>query len=134
MNQNKLRAKSQITFLYFRDLKPASEFLREVMGFDLVDDQGWAKIYRISGNAYLGIVDEQKGFHKAQEKNAVLITIVVDDVSWWYDYLKSKGVKILKELREVEDIGVRCFVLEAPGQYALEVQQFLEPGAIKIFH
>ena len=134
MDQNKSQVGSQITFLYYRDLQPVSEFYEEIMGFDLIEDQGWAKIYRINSNAYLGIVHEEKGFHKAQQKNAVLITLVVNDVSWWYDYLKGRGVKMLTGLREVEDIQVRCFFLEDPGQYTIEVQQFLNPDVARIFH
>jgi len=54
-------------------------------------------------------------------------------VSWWYDYLKHKGVKMLTELREVKDIQVRGFFLEDPGGYAIEVQQFLNPKVAQIF-
>jgi predicted enzyme related to lactoylglutathione lyase len=134
VDRNNLKVQSQITFLYYRDLQPVSKFYEEIMGFELIEDQGWAKIYRVNGNAYLGIVDEEKGFHKAQEKSAVLITLVADDVFWWYDYLKRKGVKILTELREVEDIQIRGFFLEDPGGYAIEVQQFLKPDLARIFH
>jgi predicted enzyme related to lactoylglutathione lyase len=134
VNQDKPKVESQITFLYYRHLQPVSKFYQEIMGFELVEDQGWAKIYRVSGNAYLGIVDEERGFHKAQEKSAVLITLVVNDVVGWYNYLKGKGVKILTELREVEDIQVRGFFLEDPGGYTIEVQQFLKPDVARIFH
>jgi predicted enzyme related to lactoylglutathione lyase len=134
VDRNNLKVQSQITFLYYRDLQPVSKFYEEIMGFELIEDQGWAKIYRVNGNAYLGIVDEEKGFHKAQEKSAVLITLVADDVFWWYDYLKRKGVKILTKLREVEDIQIRGFFLEDPGGYAIEVQQFLKPDLARIFH
>jgi predicted enzyme related to lactoylglutathione lyase len=134
MDQNKPGVKSQITFLYYRDLQPVSAFYQDVMGFELVEDQGWAKIYRISGNAYLGIVDEGKGFHKAQEKNAVLVTLVVDDVFWWREHLESQGVNMLTEVRDVQDIQVRCFFCQDPGGYAIEVEQFLGPDAVKTFH
>ena len=133
MDQNNLSVQSQITFLYYRDLQPISRFYQDIMGFTLVEDQGWAKIYRVSGNAYLGIVDEKKGFREAQEKNAVLITLAVEDVFRWYNYLRHKGVKVLTQLREIEDIQVRCFFLEDPGGYAIEVQQFLKPNVARIF-
>jgi hypothetical protein len=47
MNQNELKIKSQITFLYYRDLEPIARFYPEIMGLDLVEDQGWAKIFRV---------------------------------------------------------------------------------------
>ena len=134
MDRNKLKVQSQITFLYYRDLKPISRFYKEIMGFELVEDQGWAKIYRVSGNAFLGIVDEERGFHKAQEKSAVLITHAVADVFWWYDYLKGEGIKLLTDIRESEEIQVRCFFAEDPGGYAIEIEEFLKPEAARIFH
>jgi predicted enzyme related to lactoylglutathione lyase len=134
VDRNKLKVQSQITFLYYRNLEPISRFYKEIMGFELVEDQGWAKIYRVSGNAFLGIVDEERGFHKAQEKSAVLITLAVADVFWWYDYLKGKGIKLLTDIRESEEIQVRCFFAEDPGGYAIEIEEFLKPEAARIFH
>ena len=125
---------SQITFLYYREIEPIATFFQEVMGFDLVEDQGWAKIYRIAGDAFLGVVAGERGFHTPQEKNAVLVTLAVEDVSGWYDYLQDKGVKILSEIQHSEDIGVRCFFFEDPGGYAYEVEQFLKPHLSEVFH
>jgi len=128
-----LKAHSQITFLYYNDLAPIDAFYREVMGFDLVEDQGWAKIYAVSDTAFVGIVDGARGFHKPQEKNAVLVTLVVDDVFGWYDHLKGRGVKMLSDVKEHEAIQVRGFFCQDPGGYAIEVQQFLNPEVARIF-
>jgi len=133
LDEKGIRVRSQITFLYYRDLEVASTFYEGVMGFELIDDQEWAKIYRISGNAYLGIVDEKGGFLRTQEKNAVLITLTTADVFGWYEYLSSKGVRILTELQEKEDIQVQCFFFEDPGGYTLEMQRFLKPDLARIF-
>ena len=70
----------QITFLYYSDLKAAAAFYGDLMGFELVDDQQWAKIYRISASGYLGIVAGEKGFCKPQERNAVLVTLLTREV------------------------------------------------------
>ena len=134
MDQTKLKVQSQITFLYYRDLEPIDRFYQEVMGFELIEDQGWAKIYSVNGNAFVGIVDGEKGFYKPQEKNAVLITLVVDDVFWWYDYLKGKGVKLLTEIKEYKEIQVRCFFCADPGGYSIEIQQFLNPDVARFFY
>jgi predicted enzyme related to lactoylglutathione lyase len=123
----------QITFLYYHQIEPAAQFYGEGLGLDLVEDQGWAKIYRVAGTAYLGIVAGDKAFHTPQEKNAVLVTLVVDDASQWYDDLKGRGVHLLSEPQDREEIGIRCFFLEDPGGYALEVQQFLRPEQVAVF-
>jgi predicted enzyme related to lactoylglutathione lyase len=125
---------SQITFLYYPDIEPISLFYENVLGLQLVEDQGWARIYRTSGNAFLGIVAGDKGFHQPQQKNAVLITLAVADVPGWYDYLKAAGVKLLTEIKHSEEIQVRCFFFEDPGGYTYEVEQFLKPELNEVFH
>ena len=130
---NEFRAKSQITFLYYDDLVPASAFYEAVMEFEMVEDQGGAKIYRVSGNAYMGIVDEKFGYHKTHPENALLFTLVVDDVEQSYAYLKAKGVTVLDELTPAGTSKIRRFVIQDPGGYTIEVQQFLEPESAKIF-
>ncbi len=134
MNQNELKIESQITFLYYRDLEPIDKFYQEIIGLALVEDQGFAKIYRVSGDAYLGIVDEKRGFQNVQEEKAVLVTFAVNDVFRWREYLESKNVKMLTDIIESEEIQVRCFFCEDPGGYAIEIEQFLRPDAAKIFH
>ena len=124
---------SQITFLYYRQIEPAASFYEETMGFELVEDQGWAKIYRVGGAAYVGIVAGEKGFHSPQEKNAVLVTLVVDDVAAWYEHLQRRGARMLSPLEHRQEIGIQCFFLQDPGGYTLEVQQFMNPRQAEIF-
>jgi lactoylglutathione lyase len=56
LDQSTLKLNSQITSLYYRDLESADAFYREIMGLALVQDQGWAKIYRVSDKAFVGAV------------------------------------------------------------------------------
>ncbi len=125
---------SQITFLYYDDLVAAAAFYKKVMGFELVEDQEFAKIYQVQGDAFVGVVSGERGFHQAQEKSAVLLTFVVDDVEAWYAYLKGQGVKIVQQLKYVESIHIKCFFGEDPGGYNFEVQQFLTPETARIFN
>jgi catechol-2,3-dioxygenase len=67
--------RSQITFLYYRDLEAIDRFYGEVLGLELVQDQGWAKICRVAGNASLGIVAGDRGFRRPRDESAVLITL-----------------------------------------------------------
>ncbi len=131
--ENLGRVQSQITFLYYRDLQPAVSFYSEVMGFELVEDQAWAKIYRMAGDAFLGIVAGEKGFHQPQAQNAVLVTFVVDDLLAWYEHLESRGVKMLSEVQHRAEIQIRRFFFEDPGGYTLEIQQFLKPDRAEVF-
>ncbi|MBN1135829.1 MAG: VOC family protein [Anaerolineae bacterium] len=134
MDKQGFSVQSQITFLYYQDLQAATLFYGDIVGLEMVEDQAWARIYRVSGNAFLGIVAGEKGFHRPQERSAVLVTLVVDDVPGWYERLKSQGVKLLSDLEHREEIQIRCFFFEDPGGYTLEVQQFLKPNLTGIFH
>jgi len=128
-----LRATAAITFFYYDELKAPTEFYEHTLGFQLVDDQQWAKIYRIHGNAYLGVVDSSRGFHRSQDSSAVLLTLVVRDVDAWHGRLISRGVRILRKIETHDDIQVRCFFAEDPGGYAIEVQTFLNPTVAEAF-
>lgn len=125
---------SQITFLYYANLEPAARFYGEVLGLPLVEDQGFAKIYQVAEGAFLGIVAGERGFLRPQPHNAVLITLLVEDIQAWYEALHAAGARVLREPARHEDIGVECFFFEDPGGYALEVQRFLRPEQAKVFH
>ena len=50
-----------ITFLTYEDFEAGDHFYREVLGLPLIEDQGWAKVYRIHGAANVGIVEARRG-------------------------------------------------------------------------
>jgi len=128
-----LESTAAITFFYYDNLKPATEFYENILNLELIDDQGWARIYRIHGDAYLGIVEGERGFCRAQERNAVLLTLVVRDVEAWYARLVDRGIRILREIETHEDIQVRCFFVQDPGDYPIEIQTFLKPAIAEAF-
>ncbi len=124
---------SQITFLYYRDLARAARFYEDVLQLELCENQGDARIYRVADKAFVGIVDEEKGHCRAQETNAVLITLVAENVEDWYAYLKECGVKLLTEVKQPGSFPVKCFFFEDPEGYQYEVQRFLDPETARRF-
>lgn len=126
--------KSLITFLYFSELAEGITFFEEMLGLSPVETQDFARIYPFTDKAYIGIVAGASGFLQPQAENAVLITLVVDDVCSWYDYLQERGVVLLTEVKHNPSINIRCFFFEGPGGYKFEVQEFLSPIARRIFH
>lgn len=117
-------ATGMITFLYYENLERAERFYRDVMGFELVTDQGWAKIFRVAGDACIGCVDGKVGYHRPSEQKPVLVTVVVDDPDAWYEHFRSHGVRTLGTPRDDEELGLRVFFLEDPEGYAIEIQKF----------
>lgn len=124
---------SQITFFYYRDLAPAQDFYKRIMGLQQVEDQGWAKIYQVSASSFVGIVDERHGSLRVQPNSAVMLTLVVDDVPGWYAYLQQQGVEIVREYGRSPEINIEYFFIKDPGGYIIELQKFLKPELQAIF-
>ena len=125
---------SQITFLYFSDMQPAHDFFAGVLGLETVEEQSFARIYRVADRAFIGAVTGERGFHRPKAKNAVLVTLLVPDVACWYERITASGLKIVRPLMEHKDINIRCFFFEGPGGYSFEIQEFLDPRLREIFH
>jgi predicted enzyme related to lactoylglutathione lyase len=117
---------SQITLLYFRNIEKAYHFYEDVLGLKLKIDQGYGRIYKVSGNAFLGVMDEKRGFLQSGQGKSVMISLITDDVDQWYQTLEKKGVKLLSKPLTKEDISIRSFLFEDPEGYILEIQKFLD--------
>jgi predicted enzyme related to lactoylglutathione lyase len=120
-----------ITFFYYEDLASTAAFYEGVLGFDLVLDQGMARIYRVAGRSYVGIVDGTRGHLRHQPKSAVLLTIVAEDVAGWHARMAAAGVAALTPIQR----GTYCehFFFEDPAGYAIEVQRFHDPAVAALF-
>ena len=120
-----------ITFFYYEDIVPIARFYEETLGFELVLDQGLARIYRVAPNSYFGIVDGNRGHLRHQPQSAALFTVVAEDVEGWHAKLSAAEVPDLTELRR----GRFCdhFFFRDPAGYALEIQRFHDPAVAALF-
>lgn len=123
--------KGLIAWLYYKNLPKAIEFYEKVMGFGMVVDQGWSKIYKIRDGAYIGLVDERHGYHRASEDKPVTICINVFDADAWYNRLKENGVELEKRPQESERLKIKVFTFKDTEGYVIEVQESLT-GALSI--
>lgn len=114
---------AQITFLKTKALKDTTWFYEKILGLPLALDQGVCKIYRVSGNAYIGFC---VGETEIDPEN-VILTLVTDDVDGWYERLVNRGVIFDKipEYNPQYDI-YHCF-LRDPNGYLIEIQRFDDP-------
>ncbi|TQV81805.1 VOC family protein [Denitrobaculum tricleocarpae] len=120
------RLELAITFFYYRDLPKAMRFYEDVMGFTLAIDQGWSKIYHMTGQSHVGLVDESRGMHRSHDVKPVQLCIRVPDVDAWHAYLAGLGIESLGKVSSSEQLGIRAFVLEDPEGYQIEVQSALK--------
>jgi len=125
---------SQVVFLYYDNLEEAAKFYSQVMGFELVEDQGWAKIYQSSASSFIGIVDGARGHHPTRSENSVAIALGVSDVMVWYQHLVDHNVTIKTQPGFHEGIQVEGFFAQDPGGYTIEIQRFAKPELADIFH
>ena len=118
---------------YVSDLRrheSRGHFYREVLGLPLIEDQGWAKVYRIHSCAHVGIVEARRGPVEKPVGSGALLSIVVEDVDAWYERLKDEpSIEILGPPSMVFDIPVYSFFLKDPAGYHIEIQSFTDTAA-----
>ena len=124
-----------ITFFYYEDLAEPARFYERVLGFELVLDQAVARIYRVAGRCYFEEevlqVDGNKGHLRHQDRSAVVLTIVTQDVKGWHERLRLAGVPKLTEIRR--GAYLEHFFFEDPAGYAIEIQRFHDPAVAALF-
>jgi len=114
----------QITFLYTRDLAATAAFYEETLGLSLVLDQGSCRIYRVSGDAFVGFCQRVEA---PEQPTGIIFTLVTADVDGWYAYLQAKGVLLEKAPLVNPQYNIYHFFLRDPNGYLIEIQRFLDP-------
>ena len=116
-----------LTFFYYKDMVMAGEFYEKIMGFELVQDQKWAKIFKVADNAFMGCVDGNIGYHKYDPTKPVMLTVIVDDPDAWYEHFMENGVETLNKPHDDVELNMRIFLLHDPEGYVIEIQKFNDP-------
>ncbi|MDR1915300.1 MAG: VOC family protein [Synergistaceae bacterium] len=124
---------SAVTFLYFDDLNNARRFFSDGLRLETVYDPGWACIYRLSGNSFIGAVDNKKGSIEVKSRSGVLISLTVSDIDEAYEHVKKIGVSDLSDIKRVKDIDLESFFFTGPEGYKFEVERFTTAELRAIF-
>jgi lactoylglutathione lyase len=114
-----------ITFMYYDDMGRAEEFYGDVLGFELVIDVDFAKVYKVADNAHIGIVDGKRGSIEPAEDKPVMLTVVVDDIDSWYEHLKGKGVEVFQPPKKASYLDMKTMLMRDPEGYVVEILEFL---------
>jgi catechol 2,3-dioxygenase-like lactoylglutathione lyase family enzyme len=119
----------QVTFLYTRDLEATDCFYREMLGLQLVLDQGDCRIYSVAGGAYLGFCRRDSAPDPAAgESVPVILTLVTAQVDEWYRCLCERGVAFARPPTLNAKYNIYHCFLRDPNGYLIEIQCFLDPG------
>jgi catechol 2,3-dioxygenase-like lactoylglutathione lyase family enzyme len=114
----------QITFLYTRNLSKTAHFYEDIVGLPLILDQGNCRIYRLSGDGYLGFCQRADA---PQPPSGVMFTIVTPQVDQWYQHLQAQGVVFETPPTLNPTYNIYHCILRDPNGYLIEIQQFLDP-------
>lgn len=112
--------KSTVIWFYYKDMDGVQRFYEEVMGFDLIVDQGWAKVYRVGPTGYFGLVDETLGMHNYTETKGVTLSLITEDIDGWFNYLNARDDVEMRHEAVVDEAPYRAFVAYDPEGYFLE--------------
>jgi predicted enzyme related to lactoylglutathione lyase len=116
----------QVTFLYFDDFEGAAKFYGQTLGLQSTLDLDWVKIYQLSPTSSVGLVNATQGTHRPSDSKPVMVSLVVEDVDGWYEFLKGRGVDIPSPPKDSARSGVRSFGFKDPEGYTLEVFAWLD--------
>ena len=112
-----------ITFCDTEDLIETARFYTRMLGLTQVLDQGGCRIFRVSGNGFLGFCQRDR----AASPDGVVLTLVCDDVDGWYERLSDQGVEFeTKPAYNPKYKIYHCF-LRDPNGYLVEIQRFEDP-------
>ena len=118
--------KSTVVWFYYKDMPGIQRFYEEVMGFDLIADQGWTKIYQTGPTGYFGLVDESRGMHNYTEDKGVTLSLITADIDGWFEYLDGREDVEMRHDAVQDDERYRAFVAYDPEGYYLEWDVFTD--------
>ena len=116
--------KATVVWFYYKDMEGIQGFYEDVLGFDMIVDQGWAKIYHVGPTGYLGLVDEQRGMHRFTEQKAVTMSFFTANLDGWYEYASNHEAVEMRSPAIEEEIPYRAFVAYDPEGYFIEWDVF----------
>ena len=118
----------QYTMLYYNDMEAPRKFYGGLLGLTSIMEDEWLSLYRLTPASYIGVIKAgEDSWHRVQEKNAVMISIVTDDVDGWYERIRQdSSVTILKAIYDNESVPIRAFLVQDPGGYTVEFFQWVQ--------
>lgn len=114
----------QITFLHSNNLDSTLYFYSEILGLNLVRDQGTCLIFEVTNTAYLGFCEH---IEQIKAGRRIILTLVTEDVDLWYKRLKEKNVELMGVPKANPKYHIYHFFLKDPDGYTIEIQKFDDP-------
>lgn len=104
-----LQITASIVWLYYKDMLPAEHFVEETLGLTKSADQGWAKVYRLSQNGYLGLVDGLRGMNTYSPEKLTELKLNLKNPGPWENYLKANSGDSTRQSETFRDTGLYLY-------------------------
>ena len=112
-------------FFYYEDVEAATKFYKEVMGFHVAADYGFAKIMQVAPKSFITLVDHTKGMHSSDEPKTTAIALVTDQLDEWWEYIQTQEIEMRSTAYTPRDGSAHDgFVAVDPEGYFLEFERF----------
>ena len=114
------------TFIYYKDIKEAEPFYRDLLGLRLEYESDWVTRFWVTDDYAIGAVQSGRGFLKAMDDKPVILCIGLNedaDIFALYNRLRDAGVKMHTSEVELREIEGRIFFCEDPEGYIVEITQ-----------
>lgn len=118
--------KATVLWFYYRDMAGIQAFYEDVLGLEMIVDQGWTKIYPLGPGGFIGLVDESRGMHRYTDDKGVTLSLITADIDGWFDYLSLRDDVEMRHDAVQEDRRYRAFVAYDPEGYYLEWDVFTD--------
>lgn len=115
-----LGVRATVVWLYYEALPPAQRFWEELLGVDLLVDQGWAKVYPATESSFVGLVDGARGLHEAAPESRVTVGFLTREVDAWQRRARALEVDLRSTGISESRTRIRSFLASGPGGYRLE--------------
>lgn len=119
-----LESEGQITFFYYNDLERADDFYSTIMEFEKVIDLSYARVFKITEGAHIGIVNSEEGYLKPSKDKPVMLTIIVENIESWFNNLKEKGINVKEGMVRRKKPDMTTLLIRDPEDYVIEILQF----------
>lgn len=120
------RYSSGITFLYYKNFEKAKLFFEEILNLELVMDQGFAKVYKISGSSFIGCVKKSEGSIDTKHSGGTLISLTSRNVEIEFERIRKYRLPFVSELKVIEKIPLKSFFFKDFEGHDFEIQEFLK--------
>jgi catechol 2,3-dioxygenase-like lactoylglutathione lyase family enzyme len=125
---NSLGLEGALTFFYYDDIEPTSDFYRDVMGFELVIERAWVRLFRIADVSHLGLVSGERGSHKPSPTKPVRLQLMVSDAEAWFKHLREMDVEMDRDALYVgTELNIKAFAVKDLEGYTIEICEYTTP-------